>query len=294
MARANFENDYALGLKALDDGRLTDARQYLEKALAARPEPIDKVMLSGKIEQPYLPYHFLGIVAFKLGDCEQAKALWGNPMNSRMIGRLNQIRQQEQRMLPSCQPRPTEEVSTSGQSVAPVAAPERAPAVVVPAPAVQKAPAAPAPAGSTQTSPVAPVPASAATAAQTKVSPGPRERPATPTPAEPAKPTQITAAPAERTPPPERLVQALESYLAGRYTDAVTIDPESLSGVRARFHALLIRAASRYTQAQLDGDEKLLAAARSDAAAARALDSRAVPDTAAFSPRFRAFYATAR
>ena len=89
-------------------------------------------------------------------------------------------------------------------------------------------------------------------------------------------------------------MQAFESYLAGRYADAATIDPESLSGVRARFHAFLIRAASRYTQAQLDGDEKLLAAARSDAVAARALDARTAPDAAAFSPRFRAFYAAAR
>jgi hypothetical protein len=89
-------------------------------------------------------------------------------------------------------------------------------------------------------------------------------------------------------------VQAFESYLAGRYADAATIDPESLSGARARFHALLIRAASRYTQAQLDGNDELLAAARRDAAAARALDARTMPDAGAFSPRFRTFYAAAR
>ena len=34
-AHAQFQDDYALGLKAIDAGRLPEARRYLEKALAA-------------------------------------------------------------------------------------------------------------------------------------------------------------------------------------------------------------------------------------------------------------------
>src|SRR5512142_2751390 len=105
-AHAAFQDDYALGLKAIDEGNFPEARKYLERALAAQSEPVDKVMLNGSIEQPYLPYHFLGIVAYKLGECDAAKAQWTNPINRRMTGRLNQVRQLEQRLSDSCVPKP--------------------------------------------------------------------------------------------------------------------------------------------------------------------------------------------
>jgi hypothetical protein len=285
-AHAEFQSDYALGLKALDDGRYVDARRYLERALAARPEPVDKVMLNGNIEQPYLPYHFLGMAAYQLGDCDDARTLWANPMNVRMIGRLHQVRQQEQRLIGACQPRAKGEPSSTGSSAL-VTAPEPAPAtqappVIAPTPAATPAaPPAAAPSVATQPAPVTPAPQV-------------RERASAATPAEVDKRTQTAAAPVEHAPPPPPLVQAFESYLAGRYEDAAGIDPDALSGARARFHALLIRAAARYTQAQLDGSKALLAIARADAIAARALDPRALPNAAAFSPRFRAFYAAAR
>jgi hypothetical protein len=104
-AHAEFQDDYALGLKAIDDGRLQEARRYLEKAVAAQPEPVDKVVLNGNNTQPYLPYHFLGFIAYRLGECDAAKAQWENPANRRMVGRLTQIRQQEQSLMESCRPR---------------------------------------------------------------------------------------------------------------------------------------------------------------------------------------------
>lgn len=239
-ARAEFQDDYALGLRAIDEGRLHEARRYLEKAVAAQPEPVDKVILNGNDTQPYLPYHFLGFIAYRLGECDAAKAQWENPANRRMVGRLNQVRQQEQSLMESCRPRRAD-----------AAKPETAPAPAA-APASAQAP---------------PQTAAANASAENAAS--------------------------EHVPPP-RLVRAVDNYLAGRYVDATRIEPESFPAARARFHAFLIRAAARFTLAQINGDKMLLAAARVDAHSAQVLDAKAVLDEALYSPKFRAFYAQAR
>jgi hypothetical protein len=255
-AHADFQDEYALGLRAVDEGRFEDARKYLERALALQSEPVDKVMLNGNVEQPYLPYHFLGIVAWKLGECDTAKAQWGNPTNRRMIGRINQIRQQEQRLAETCKPKAT--IAAAPPEPPPPAAPAEAPPAAAPAEPENTAPAKP-PAARTQA-----------------------PRPATEPP---------PASPASERAPPARLLRAVEEYLSGRYADAERIDPESLPAGRARFHAYLVRAAARYTLAQVDGDKALLGRARADAASAYRLDPQASPDEIAFSPAFRAFYA---
>ncbi len=232
-AHAEFQDDYALGLKAIDDGRLQEARGYLEKALAAQSEPVDKVVLNGNNTQPYLPYHFLGFIAYKLGECDAAKAQWDSPANRRMVGRLTQIRQQEQSLMESCRPRNAAKQETASPPATPPAS----------------------------------APAAASASAENAAS--------------------------EHVPPP-RLVRAVDNYLAGRYVDATRIEPESFPAARTRFHAFLIRAAARFTLAQINGDKMLLAAARADAHSAQVLDAKAVLDEALYSPKFRAFYAQAR
>lgn len=102
-AFASFEDDYAAGLKALDQGRLTEAKEYLQRALSAHPEPTDQVMIGGN-QQPYLPLHFLGMAAARLGDCDGAANYWNSAANKRMLGRLNMLRQQEQNVLANCKP----------------------------------------------------------------------------------------------------------------------------------------------------------------------------------------------
>jgi hypothetical protein len=232
-AHAEFQDDYALGLKAIDDGRLQEARRYLEKAVAAQSEPVDKVVLNGNNTQPYLPYHFLGFIAYRLGECDAAKAQWESPANRRMLGRLTQIRQQEQSLMESCRPRNAAKQETASPPATPPAS--------------------------------APSPAASASAENGS----------------------------EHVPPP-RLVRAVDNYLAGHYVDATRIEPESFPAARTRFHAFLIRAAARFTLAQINGDKMLLAAARADAHSAQVLDAKAVLDEALYSPKFRAFYVQAR
>ncbi len=102
-AHAGVEDDYAAGLKALDQGRTADARKYLQRAFDAQSEPMDKINLDGNW-QPYLPLHFLGVVAYRLGDCSAAGNYWNSPNNRRMTARFNILHQQEQQLLATCKP----------------------------------------------------------------------------------------------------------------------------------------------------------------------------------------------
>jgi hypothetical protein len=102
-ARADFADDYVAGLAALDHGDYAQALQSLKKALAAQSTPVSHVTIEGN-PQPYLPHHFLGMAQLKLGDCAAAKAEWNDPMNLRMIGRLRQLRTQEEQLLGQCTP----------------------------------------------------------------------------------------------------------------------------------------------------------------------------------------------
>jgi hypothetical protein len=74
----------------------------------------------------------------------------------------------------------------------------------------------------------------------------------------------------------------------------VRLNPEAIADSRARFHAYLVRAAARFTLAEIGSDNAELDGARADARAARALDGRASPDAALFSPRFRTFFLESR
>lgn len=137
-ARADFADDYVAGLAALDHGDYAQALQSLKKALAAQSTPVSHVTIEGN-PQPYLPHHFLGMAQLKLGDCAAAKAEWNDPMNLRMIGRLRQLRTQEEQLLGQCIPAAAGAAAKSAapQSSQTVEAPPSAPAATAtPAPVV--------------------------------------------------------------------------------------------------------------------------------------------------------------
>lgn len=124
IARADFEDDYAAGLAALNRGDNTQAAQVLKKALAARPEYALPVRIEG-VPQPYLPHHFLGMAYFRLGDCAAARDEWNDPSNLRLLGRLRQVRDQEAQLLAQCKPsaaKETQEPAAQPQATPPVAA----------------------------------------------------------------------------------------------------------------------------------------------------------------------------
>jgi hypothetical protein len=258
-AHADFKEDYAHGVRAFEDGDYGAAQKFFQEALDAHAEPAARMRLYGQIFKPYVPQHYLGLIGLKRGDCATMRTQWGSSDNRQIMLQLPDIAAEEERAGAAC----SGAVAKTEQK--PVTPPVEKPAEAPPPKTVAVAPA---------PKPVAPPPAP------------PRPPPAEKPPVE--KPV------AEKTAPPDGLVQAFDQFLAGRYADVARINPDAYADTRARFHAYLVRSAARYTQARLIPDEAMLAGAKADAAAARALDARTAPDATLFSPTFREFFAGAK
>src|SRR5262249_4268613 len=101
-AHADFKEDYSRGLAALKDDNYAEARQLLQKALSAQPEAALRVRLYGQRWEPYLPQHYLGVAAYKMGDCTAALQLWNSSENKQTIGSLADLQGEQQRDIAEC------------------------------------------------------------------------------------------------------------------------------------------------------------------------------------------------
>jgi hypothetical protein len=251
---ADYKDDYAHGVKSYEAGDYGAAQKAIQQALEAHAEPAVRTRLYGQVFAPYLPQHYLGLIALKQGDCATVRAQWDSSENKQILGQLPDIASEEQRAGASC---------GAGKVVAKVEPP--------------KPPEKP-PEDKTPPKDVA-------------VNTPPKQ--VTPPPTPPKPPVEKPPV-AEKAAPPDALVQAFDLYLGGKYAEVARINPDAYSDTHARLHAYLVRAAAKYTQARIAADETLLASAKADAAAARALDARLTPDATLFSPAFREFYQAAR
>ncbi|MEP6483066.1 MAG: hypothetical protein ABJB01_01365 [Rudaea sp.] len=259
LAHADFKDSYARGLKAYREGNLGEARELIQQALSEHPEPAAKIRLYGQVYEPYLPQHYLGLIAFKQGDCTSALTQWNSPANRGIVGEMSDIAGEQQRDSASCSQKiavvKKEEKPVEPLPVKPVDVPQK--------PVVKNTPPPP---------------------------PPPIQKPVVAVEKPPIEKPPVVA----KNEPPQPLVQAFDDYLAGHYNDVARINPDAYADAHARFHAYLVRAASKFTLGKVSGDEQLVAAAKSDAKAARALESSTSPDAALFSPAFRTFYSENR
>jgi outer membrane biosynthesis protein TonB len=261
-AHADYKDSYSHGLEAYKDGKYAEARQLMQQALDEHAEPAAKIRFYGQVFGPYLPQHFAGLAAFKLGDCATAMAQWGSAANRQIAAQLPEIGGEEQRNAATCGQKTVAKIEDK---------PAKPPEPVIPKATVAENP-----------------PPKTVVAENTP--PKPVTPPLKPTPPPVEKPPVEKPVVIARNTPPEPLVQAFDNYLAGRYADVARINPDSYADTRSRFHAYLVRAASKYTLSRISADEEMLKAARADAAAARALDARTTPDATLFSPGFRTFF----
>lgn len=287
-ARADYREDYAEGLKAAKDGEWSEVEARMRDAIAESSAPQVQTRLYGQRFEPYVPAFFLGIALYKRGDCAQALQLLQNEAtqavtrDARAKRRLDEYLPVAQRGVADCGAR------LAGNGSTPSTAPSR-PATPPGAPA------------NTPSSPVSsntPAAAPLATSPQTRPSTTPPASTPTKPPVQVASTTPATKPPAPATPgaakAPALLAAALDDFLRGRYDRVAAADPATLADRRARYHALLLRAASRHTLALIQGGAApLLAQAEADVRAAKALDP-AAPDAQLYSPRFRQFYAETR
>lgn len=261
---ADYKDSYSRGLEAAKDGDWATVRARMQEAIQDNPTAAPRVRLYGQRWEPYVPQYYLGLAAFKQGDCAAALAQWRSSANTSVIGNVPGLKAEQDRNAAACdtrlaqQPRP-EPPKPDPRGTTPVA-PDG---------------------GDTSRPPPKPEP----------TKPQPKPEPVRPDPPKPP-PKPVETPIAQRVPAP--LLEAFRNYLGGRYADVARIDPGSFADARARTQAYLIRAAARQIQAELDSSPAGLEAARADIRAARAASPDLVPDPALFSPRFRTLYAATR
>lgn len=268
---ADYKDSYSRGLEAAKDGDWAAVRARMQEAIADNPTAAPRVRLYGQRWEPYVPQFYLGLAAFKQGDCAAALAQWRSSANTSVIGSVPNLKAEQDRNTASCDTRLAQQTKPespktdpkSGQTTAPDGGDTPKPLPTKPDPPKQDPP---------------------------KQDP-PKQDPVKPEPPKPPpKPPETPIA--QRVPGP--LLDAFRNYLGGRYADVARINPDSYADARARTQAYLIRAAARQIVAELDNSPADLDGARADIRAVRAASPNLVPDPALFSPRFRALYAATR
>ncbi|WP_257386793.1 hypothetical protein [Tahibacter caeni] len=257
---ADYKDSYSRGLEAVKDGDWATVRQRMQEALADNPAAAPRVRLYGQRWEPYVPQYYLGLAAFRQGDCATAMAQWRSAANVGVIGSVPALKAEQDRNAASCETR----LAQQGKPEPAKPEPPKSGGTV-------------APDGDTpKPNPPRPEP--------------PKTEPPKPEPSKPPKPAETPLA--QRVPAP--LLEAFRNYLGGRYTDVIRLNPDSFAEPRARAQAYLIRAAARQIQAGLDNSAAGLDAARADIRAVRAASPSLSPDPALFSPSFRRLYSETR
>lgn len=252
---ADYKQDYARGAKAAGDENWNEVETLMRKALSESSTPVARVRLYGQYFAPYVPQYYLGLAAYRQGDCTAAMRWFGDAAAASIIndsGQFKGIADEATRTckskLAALKPPPTKPVQAP-----PVQAPIERPVVNnVPAKLPVQAPQTPT--ATTMNPPLATVPAL-----------------------------------------PAALQGLLDDYLNGRFSKAATADANTLSNT-ARFHALLLRSAARYTLFELQPVEAASqkSAAEGDIRIAKSLAPGKSPDAAFFSPHYRKFFSEVR
>lgn len=262
---SDYKDSYSRGLEAAKDGDWATVRQRMQEAIQDNPTAAPRVRLYGQRWEPYVPQFYLGLAAFKQGDCVTALAQWRSSANTGVIAGVSNLKAEQDRGTAACDTRVAQQ-------------PKPEPPKTDPRP------------GTGTTAPATPDGGREPPKPQPKIEPPKTEPPKTEPPKAPPKPAETPLA--QRV--PAALLEAFRNYLGGRYAEVARINPDSFSDARSRAQAYLIRAAARQIQAEIDNSAAGLDAARADIRAVRAANPGLVPDPALFSPRFRSLYNATR
>ncbi len=280
-ARADWMKDYDLGLRALKKGDWQEAEGHFRTAIRQKAEPAARQRFQGTRFEPYLPQHYAAMAAWQRGDCAAAVDYWNAPGLAAVLPDVRdpQPGQDRARGLAECNR--TLVASAEPKATTAPTASAAAPATTPPASTAAAATARDSARVASTDKPAQP---SAA-----------RTSPAAATPAVASSPAPARPAAISRGAAPALLASAVEQYLAGRYGDLERADPNGIGDAAARAQLLMLRAAARYLQAELDGrDGAAFDPARADVRAAKSVQASLSPDAAMFPPRFRSFWQQTR
>jgi hypothetical protein len=280
-AHADFKQAYARGKEAAAAGRWGEVEARMREAIAEQPQAQARVRIYGMRFEPYVPQYYLGLAAYRQGNCAEATRNWTDAAAAGIVRGDSSLQGVVDEGLGECR-RKSQAVLAQQQ----------------PAPATATQPSSATPPATTASSQVA----------TTTPTPAPGTRPAPPPVTQPSQPvvptpTRPTPAPipapapaAAQSAAPAALVAAVDTFIAGRFEQSANMDLAPFSDRRVRFHVLLLRSAARHQLAQAGGDRgtALLAAAQADIREAKSLAPGQAPDAALFSPRYRKLYESVR
>lgn len=246
---------YARGQEAAADAKWADVEREMQQALAGNPVPKVRVKLYGQRFAPYVPQYYLGLAAYRQGDCTAAMRWFGDASAAPVIAQLAEFKGVADAARSDCTARLA---ATKPQPEKPAAAP--------PATAVVAAPAQPVP-----EKPVVQAP--------------PPTKPTLPaTKPEPATPSA-----------PAALQTALQQWLSGRYRDVVAGGTSGVQGkALAHLHLLRAAAYFAQSEVDAANAAALRGRAEQEVRSARRALPAIAPDAGFHSPRFRSFFAGVR
>lgn len=281
VAHADWKRDYDLGVRAVEAGKWAEAETLMRSALASESKPDARKRFQGTVVKAYVPHYYAGLAAYRQGRCEVAIQYWRNGDNAAVVAGLSDLNAVQSRGVADC----TQKLAATQTAPAPVRMQAQTQAQTP-----------------TQSQP------QKQSVVSTTSTPGPGSTAQRGTPAdkkpEPARTTSNPVAQVNKTATPSRtttirapdaLATAVDDYLAGRYQKVIQFDPAAVADGRSRAQAYLLRAAARFTQANLDDTGvQALAVVRQDVRAARAANANLTPDEVVFSPRFRELWKQTR
>lgn len=274
-ARGDYRRSYIDAQRAERDGRLAEAAAGYEAAGREHPQEAARARLVGAIPEPYLPFHRLGVVLYRLHRCRESLDAFERSARQGVAARLEAAVAEAEPRRRECQRQIAAEEGEGRRRLEPDST-------------------LPAPPSATESGAAAGSPpaekASSAEAEATKID----LANAAPAPAPPAQTVAGAVSRAEGLPP--NLRAAADAYFAGSYATAVDLVsrqlPSTQSGSPAEFIARLLRGGGRYALYLLGGerDEAALLAAMEDLRLTHRLRPGFRPSRAAFSPRLVALY----
>ncbi len=267
LSLADYKEDYTKGMKAAAEGDWSKVRERMNSALADKADAGDKVRLTGMRFEKYVPKYYLGLAAFKTGDCTGAMRYWNDGATSAIVMADSVMSGMIQAGMSECKTKLAGSSSSSNNALSPssntsnaVKSNTNSPPVAINTTAPPKPPIAPIKTTPTISQPVAIPPNTTAAA---------------------------SVAPA--------LLTILDDYLRGRFENASRVSVDAVSDRRAKFHALILRAAAKHRLAlRSSNGSTYLDQASADIRAAKTLNTGQLPDPSFYSPGFRNLFASVR
>lgn len=271
VVQADFRA-YARGQEAAADGRWSEVETDMQQALAENAQPKARVRLYGQRFAPYVPQYYLGLAAYRQGDCQSALRWFGESAAAAVIGQVGEFKSVADAARADCNTKLAAKPA-GGTDKPATTRPEVSKPLVTPAEVPRTA-------SSTASKPT--------TVTSTPTIPSRAQ--STVSNASPAASSNLPASTI-----PGALQSALTQWLAGRNREVAAGSVAGLQG-RALAHLHLLRAAAAFSQSEIEvaNATGLRAQATQEVRKARLAFPAINPDPGFFSPRFRTFFAATR